>query len=274
MRTKLRPNVVDRITSQGFCPQPIHPDFLGERLPLILEGMRRITDNPRRHRHFPWCILPQDLYGPDQEIEYGLRLPEQGKPKKYVFHYVLGMEDFLGGTLPTCQYTKFLWALRSITTWSHKLATEVAARFDQENHGAYSGLLTDRIKQGRVVVRVLRYVGAQHAPRAQTHFDRSALTLHLHASHPGLVLFDPNGVPQEFPATNLGLVAIFPGAKFIAATGGAYGLLTPHGVRASDIPDDRYALVSFIHPTAVQSDVNFWRDVQPVLAALTKKLVV
>lgn len=274
MRVHLRSTLVEDIASQGFCSQPIHPDFLAERLPCIMDGMKRITENPYRHRHFPWRMLPQDLYGLDQEIEYGLRLPEQGKPRKYVFHYVLEIEDLLHGVMPAHEYVKFLWALRGVTLMSYKLATAVAEQFDQKNQGAFSGSLLERIQKGRVVVRILRYAGAQYAPRAQTHFDRSAITLHLHASHPGLVLFGADHAPREFPATDSGLVAIFPGAKFIAATKGRYGLLTPHGVRASTTPDDRYALVSFIHPEARPEDVEFWKQIQPSMAELATKLVV
>jgi len=273
MRVRLTSTLVSDIISQGFCAQPIHPDFLKERLPPILAGMQRITDNPHRHRHFPWRTLPMDPYGQNQEIEYGLRLPEKGKPQKYVFHYILQMENLLGGLLPASEYRKFLWALRSVTTWSHKLAVAVATQFDQQNNGAFSGSLAKRIQNGQVVVRILRYTGTESVPRAEAHFDRSALTLHLHASHPGLVLFDPSGAPQEFPATDLGLVAIFPGAKFIAATQGAYGFLTPHGVRAPQTPEDRHALVVFIHPEPLQSDVNFWREAQPCLKETTGRLV-
>lgn len=273
MPVTLRDTLVEDIALQGFCAQPIHPEFLGERLPYILEGMKRITDNPERQRHFPWRTLPVDLYGEDQAIEYGLRLPEEGKPPKYVFHYVCAIERLLEGSMPPHDYNQFLWALHGIATWSHKLAIAVATRFDEANNGAYSGSLAARIRQGQVVVRVLRYTPSPSV-RAETHFDRSLVTLHLYASHPGLVLFGPDNTPREFPATESGLVAIFPGAKFIAATGGAYGLLTPHGVRASDTPGDRYALVSFIHPIAAQNDVSFWRDIQPCLKGVAAKLAV
>lgn len=280
MSVILRQSLFEDIISTGFCAQPIHPDFLGERLPHILDGMRRITEDPRRatgntaqHRIFPWQTVPADLYGGDQAVEYGLRLPEEGKPPKYVFHYVCAIKKLLEGAIPPGTYSRFLWALHGVATWSHKLAMEVAARFDAENCGVFTGSLTERLRHGQVVIRVLRYTHTRGV-RAETHFDRSLLSLHLHASHPGLVLFGPDNTPREFPATEHGLIAIFPGAKFIAATGGAYGLLTPHGVRASDTPGDRYAVVSFIHPTAVQSDVNFWRGIQLCLKEVTAKLAV
>lgn len=271
MRVQLRPTLVTDIAAQGFCPQPIHPDFLDARLPHILDGMKRITENTRRHRHFPWRLLPPDLYGKGQEIEYGLRIPEADKPPKYVFHYVLGIEQLLAGALPAYEYGKFLWALRSIATWSHTLAAQVAAKFDEENHGTFPGSLQSRIQRGRVVVRVLRYTQVSDTP-AQVHFDRSGLTIHLHASHPGLVLFGPDNTAQEFSEHGNGLVAIFPGAKFIAATQGAHGFLTPHGVRATQTKDDRYALVAFIHTEALESDVNFWRGAQPCLKEIVTRL--
>jgi hypothetical protein len=273
MLAKLRSTLFEDITSQGFCAQPVHPDFLGQRLPHILQGMQRITEHPKEQKYFPWQTLPADLYGQDQAIEYGLRLPEAGKPPKYVFHYVCGIESLLEGWVPQNQYKPFLWALHGVATWSHKLAIAAAAQFDQNNRGVYSGSLAERLQQGQVVVRVLRYKHTQDTC-AQTHFDRSLLTLHLHASHPGLVLFGPDNTPHEFPETAHGPVAIFPGAKFIGATGGAYGPLTPHGVRASEASDDRYALVSFIHPKAVEGDVKIWRDIQPCLRDTAARLAV
>lgn len=245
----------------GVVEIAVNSNFLLPRVTTIREGMRRLTDDPHSLKSFAWHVLQEDLFGPKYHQEVGLKntSPDDDE-KKFTFHYapeMLSEREFKHA--PFGDYQALFDALHDLDRWAQGIALAVAGCFDARNRkpGAlkrYPGSLVQRLHQGRRIIRVLRYQQkANEAPDAVMHIDRSLFTVHPWSSHPGLRFSTTPGKTLAVNETSISRAAVFPGEKFAAATRGAFGYGTPHGVRderweKGTRTEDRYAIVCFTHP--------------------------
>jgi hypothetical protein len=101
------------------------------------------------------------------------------------------------------------------------------------------------------------------------------MTAHWYGTHPGLLVHGPRGPWKRVDETSYERVALFPGEKFAAATTGMLGTYgTPHAVRCDDEPkEDRFAIVSFVHPRALPEDCTWLRENKSTIEAYEQSLM-
>ncbi len=255
------------IKRSGFLEIPVDARFLWPCILAVRDGLKMITEDPVRQRHFPWHDLTKDLYGPKYTQEVGLKKTEPGDSEnKFTFHYSPGMlSELHGARVPVKEYAEFFHALHKLDQWSLKIALNVAEAFDAANRldGKYPGSMVEKLKSGTRVIRALRYRNKNDdLPDAKPHVDRSHFTIHTWSSHSGLKMVRPDGSLAPVNETAVDMVAVFPGEKFAAVTRGALGFGTPHGVRDErrqngTRDEDRYAIVCFVHPGPDQDDADW-----------------
>lgn len=226
---------------------------------LIKDGMRYITNDPRFLAALPWRIHEADAYGPAYEQETGLRAPE---PHKQDYKYVLQFTPDMvmdRSVLSEPIVRSLFAALGRIDEHAREAALHVAVALDRRRRFPHS--IATALESGRVITRVLRYLPKRdETPDAKVHIDRSFLTVHYWSSHPGLRIFDPRGGIVPVRETSSRDIVVFPGRKFAALSRGTLGYGTPHGVRderrknGSHGGEDRYAIVSFVHPKSTVED--------------------
>lgn len=256
--------IVGTLDRQGFLEFSVEERVFKKRFIAIKAGMEKITDDPRLQALFPWGSLCFDDYGPGYEQECGLTKRDDDE-QKFIFQYSPEANMASGIELDSV-LTHFFEALYEIDQEARRLSTIVATCFDVLRRDTpeplYPMSLMELLRGGRIITSVIRYLTKKiPAPDAKLHHDRSLFTVHWGATHGGLVLISPDGTPHRIQETSMSRVAIFPGRKFAACTRGLLGLGTPHGVRdertATTRDEDRYSLISFVHPSSNVKDARW-----------------
>lgn len=230
-------------------------------------GMERITDDVSLHEAFPWRTFELDAYGKMYRQEVGLSPPDASKDdRKFRFQFTPEMvPDVPPDALDVPEVRRMLQALGRIEARACTIAHAALESYDTENTGGreYRGSLAALLHGGRCITRVLRYRDrTDAAPDAKPHIDRSLLTVHNWSSHPGLRVLTPHGNVRMVRETSPKSVTLFGGEKLFALSRGVLGFGTPHGVRDErrvhgTRSEDRYAIVSFVHPITRLCDANW-----------------
>lgn len=274
----VRASIIHDNWSQTPCRSNAH--LVGR----IQRGFARLLDEEPNRDLF---LIPEERYERDEngeEYEVGLLPKRTGGLKrtltptemvegrtsydsnKWRFHYGDDLLRHLA-EFPELlhKHRDFLSACRILNNRAAHLAKSLARAFDQSGR---PGNLEAKFASGKSFTRVLRYEQpVAGAPDAGLHRDRSALTFHWYSSHPGLVLFNHAGNSMSGSETDPRTIIAFPGTKFWAMTRGEYGSGTIHGVRDVRHQSEsertlvqRYAIVTFVHPTLDAEDVAFMRE--------------
>lgn len=249
----------ETVLRHGFVEVPMSENWLTDNVNQVLKGMRLITEDRSLGSQFPWHAHMTDEYGKGYEQEVGLEHKEDDE-KKWKFQY---MSDAYGrGEEASSELKSFFCALHELESEALALALALAEEFDDHNGAKstmrkYPGRLRQKLLHATCVTRILRYPKWMHATqRAKTHIDRSFMTAHWFGTHEGLMLHTPRGTWERINETSCNNTVLFPGEKFAATTRsmlGTYG--TPHGVWCDEaLTEDRYAIVSFVHPKADSDD--------------------
>ncbi len=232
-----------------------NPALVRSRSAAVMSGMRTLTEDPDLRSLFPWHTHIADTYGPKYEQEAGLKHDQNDGENKFVFQYIRGAAY---GAEAQARYGEFLTAVSDLDTKAREYALGIAECIDTSygRNKPYSGSLYERIHLGTSVTRVLRYLPTEGGSSdAYPHIDRSLITIHWKASHQGLYIFLPDGSKVRIKECSNDAVCAFFGRKYIAATQ-QIGNGCPHGVRYDRKPgEDRYSIVTFVHPAAIDSDV-------------------
>ncbi len=247
-------DTVAEFLGKGFTEISVDPSLLAECLPVIKDGIRRMTDDKEARESFPYTVLRKDETGED--LDAGLAIVRDDETKDY-FHYCKEHTWRLETNLER-SFVPFLEACAALTTRAEANVQALVQSIDAMHRTHFA----EHFRNQYVVTRILRYRRLKEQPvvvDAHSHFDRDAITHHWWASHPGLVIFDANDQACRVDETSWDRAALFPGKKFLGLTGGAFGLTGLHGVRdsrARNSVDDRIAIITFVHcslpPSAVQ----------------------
>lgn len=233
------------------------PAFLRSRSAAVMSGMQILTESEDLCALFPWHTHVADAYKNKYEQEAGLKHERSDGENKFVFQYIRGAEY---GADAHARCGAFLSAVSDLDAKAREYALGIAECVDTSygRNKPYSGSLYERISLGTSVTRVLRYLPtALGASDACPHIDRSLLTIHWKASHQGLYIFQPDGSKTRIKECYNNAVCAFFGRKYIAATQ-EIGNGCPHGVKYDRRPgEDRYSIVTFVHPYAIESDVEW-----------------
>jgi len=258
-RHDIRASFADAIVKNGYAEIPEDPEWLPIRFTIVCEGMVTITEEPQLAALFPWRTLARDAYGDGYEQEVGLVF-RHDREHKWVFHYTedARFEDMVPSDLPD-EVPMFLSVLRDLNRAAMENALFIARALDEMNasKGLYAGSLERRLWGGRAITRVLRYLTAADGESdAYPHTDRGIFTNHWGATHTGLYVYRPDKSRERVNETSDDSIAFFTGRKIGAVTRGALGFGTPHGVRYSrkGVRDDRYSVVTFVHPKSSADD--------------------
>jgi hypothetical protein len=251
-------DLAGRILTEGYAEVPVDRRFLQPRLEIIRAGMERITSDPALVKIFPWRMLEEDHYGKDYRQEVGLVLRKDDE-HKWIFHYTPEAEfERIPAVHSDPDLMLFLEALHDLDIKGRQNALRFATSFDEKNPvlKAYSGSFAERVRNGRGITRILRYLRAfPGTADAFTHIDRGGITNHWGASHTGLYVYRPDGSRERVDETSNESVVLFPGRKFGAITKGKLGLGTPHGVKYDRaVDEDRYSFITFIHPASTKAE--------------------
>lgn len=265
------------ILRDGFAEQAIDASFLRPRIEAIRGGMRLLTQSPGLAALFPWRMFASDEYGTGYGQEVGLEHKEDDE-RKWKFQHTPGCFAFV----PESQKVPlraFFEALCDLDVLAKRIAHRVAASFDEyaECNGIRLGVpLTEKVAGGICITRVLCYPRVVRIRRrAKTHIDRCFITPHWWGSHSGLKLHTPQGSWKGVDETSFDRIAVFCGEKFAACTQGQFGTYgTPHGVWCEDLDEDRYAIVSFVHPRAYPEDCVWLRENAAKIKAYEESLLV
>lgn len=244
---------------RGFVEVPMSERWLADNVDHVLKGMYLMTEDKALGEQFPWHAYTADEYGRGYEQEVGLEHKVDDE-KKWKFQYMSAAYG-RGETAPSA-LKPFFCALHELESEALALVLALAEEFDDRNRAKstmhkYPGRLKSKLARATCVTRILRYPKWIHATqRAKTHIDRSFMTAHWFGTHEGLMLYTPNGAWERINETSCNNTVLFPGEKFAATTRsmlGTYG--TPHGVWCDEnLTEDRYAIVSFVHPQADNDD--------------------
>lgn len=228
----------------GLLEIEIDPTPLQTHIPTIVEGMRRICNNKKAQKLFPYTVLRKDAMGWDEDA--GFYSEREDETKDY-FHYCPQSQWPLTDSFAR-EFIPFLEACDSLTRFAHSHVLQLVRTIDREYGTTF---LTHFTNNAYVVMRILRYLKIDDRIKedAFPHFDRCGITNHLWASHPGLFVYS-NGVPRRVDECAFNRSALFLGKKFLAHTEGKYGMHGMHGVRdarETSIGDERIAVVVFTH---------------------------
>lgn len=240
-----------QIVRTGLFEIPSNSRLLGPMLPLIYGQMLRVTNDFDLTQQYPWRTRLIDAYGRRYKVEEGLRragnIDRDGELKD-VFHHVA----FAHNPSALAPATPFIRALNALGMEGLRASLTLAKNLDR----LYGLNLSPFIANGFAIVRVIRYHGG-HPVAARQHVDRAAFTFHVHATHRGLQIWC-GGHWISVNECSLQEIAVFLGEKFVALTGGRFGLGTLHGVqRVERIDEDRLAIIIFVHPAGTQEHARW-----------------
>jgi len=253
----------------------VDPEFLGPRLAVLRSGMKTITDKDGRG-DFPFRTFHREAYGPKYDQEVGLKHETRDGENKWVFQFIRHADN--PALFNHSEYGAFLCAFADIDSMACNISLALAEALDESSYrDLYIGSMRERAEGGRCVHRGLRYlaVHSEQAPHdAYPHGDRSLWSIHLGSSHNGLVLFSREGGQVATNELDNGLITVFLGRKFAAATRDTT-MCCPHGVKTDRaIREDRYAFVSFFHPAVLASDVEWLAANDDALKAYEHSLTI
>ncbi|MBL8158341.1 hypothetical protein JNK62_02315 [bacterium] len=250
---------VETFLRQGFLQIRYDPSVLAEHTPAIINDVRRMIDGEDRD------AFAADIFGRDEvgwQHDSGLYRRSE-REQKWFFHCFKETADrMIARAAPVDRYTDLFHAMEDLNRRSLGIATLVGTLLD-EYHAANGIQVPYSLEQsfigGACVTRTLRYLErAVGKPDATAHIDRAGITVHWWGSRQGLVVIDESGTRHRILETEYDTICIFPGKKFGAITKYAYGHGTLHGVvdtaRESGATDDRFAVVSFVHPTLTKEE--------------------
>jgi hypothetical protein len=256
------------LKERGYAELPVDAGLLQSRITPIIAGMQRITSDSALRALFPFHPHTTDAYGNEYQQEAGLKHETRKGENKYVFQYIRGARWALGRMgaaemdAPHETVRSFLEALDALEDLARTTALSLARTVDQRfgRNAPYTGSLYLRVLRGTIVLRVLRYLEvAALANDAIPHIDRGLLTLHIYATHEGLIVVLPNGEQVRVRECELDSITAFWGRKYMAASRGKTRGV-PHGVKYKRVGgEDRYCIVAFIHPETIEADASWLR---------------
>jgi hypothetical protein len=250
--------IVNKMLRIGYAEMSVCSSTLESNLRVIQDTMKRLTDDPELGALFPKQITASERFNDEVvwETEAGLIRRNDNaanirSEQKIFFHSIPKIRWKRENEIS--DFAEFLKACEFLSAKASNIALELAHAYDaMQGHVDKPRSLYSAILEGTTVTRVLRYkkTGSARA-HAHTHLDRSALTIHWWASHPGLKIVGFDEEHYRVDEAALDKVAIFPGMKF-AGLFPEFGYGTLHGVRDQrtatlDESQDRYSLVSFVH---------------------------
>jgi hypothetical protein len=261
----------------GYLKFPIDAAYMKPRFEAIIAGMKRLTDTPDAEKIFPWRAHRTDCYGPGYEQEVGTKFSHDDE-LKWRFQHTAGafVEDLK--KREAAPFRPMLEALDDIHDEAFRVGRSIAACLDVSNRRRdgkkkYRGSLRSKLERGICITRVLRYVasgqGIVKVMKAKTHFDRDVLTPHWWGTHPGLEVLDADGNWVKAEETSYDSAILFPGEKFSACTDNVFDTFgTAHGIWCEDTPhEDRYAIVSFLHPEPNPQEADWLKSNKPLIDA-------
>ena len=276
-RVEIPADAWTHIFTNGFVEFQIEPTFLELVVPVIQEGLTRMSNNPAHHEAFKEVILNTDEMGWPQDSGLVRRSDSE---RKWFFHYCgdLTYSHLCASGAPVHEYENFFRALAKINARARIYAYQLAYAYDTY-FSCPSGPLAPRIKNAFCLTRALRYMSREETESydAGIHFDRSFITPHWISTQPGLMLFAPDGTKHEARETSYDTIAMFPSKKFAAVTRGKHGFGTAHGVKNKlrhKTTEDRFALVSFVHIPLSPEDVAWLKSVSAQMEHAEKKYVI
>jgi hypothetical protein len=253
----------ETLLRDGFIEIPMPRRFLELHIGHVLAGMRLITEKADLGKLFSWRAFTTDEYGKGYEQEVGLKFKNDDE-RKWTFQYM--SSAYAQGEQLPAELRDFFRSLHDLELQALEITRSIVREFDSRNTAGtartYAGGLQARMPGATCVTRILRYPKGTHATkRAKTHIDRSLMTSHWFGTHQGLALYSPDGSWKRVDETSYDSMALFPGEKFAAATKNALGTYgTPHGVWCDEnLQEDRFAVVSFVHPEAIAADCQWLR---------------
>ena len=242
------------LLQQGSATIEMPKGFLAKHVPIILDGMRRMTDDPELHKVFAATVIGHDEAGNDYDAGLWHKIGDSGDIKHF-FHDWSIDHPLREHWMQQPSFEAFFASCEAVGALSKEIILSFARAIDEldRSKGNYCGL-AEAVTRGSWVLRCLRYPPRMDAlPDAKVHFDRAFGTVHLYGSDQGLMIFDREYHPHlAHSETSFNLANVMLGKKFAAITNGRYGLGTLHGVRRKDRTsekniDDRSVLVVFIH---------------------------
>lgn len=253
-------SVASRFLDAGYAEIDAPPGLLPHAVPLLIKGILGLVADTDAHAFFKRYALSLDEIGSKNDV--GLEHRTDAEHKWY-FHHVLKADAWDASSSIYRRHANFIEALETYTAACQTIAIGVANEID-DFLATRSGGLADAMTRSWAVTRVLCYEASQDAirPDATLHIDRDAITVHGFATHPGLVLFDNDGVMHRAAETSMDRMLVFPGQKLGGFFKGRHGLGCVHGVhdtrrQSGTATEPRIAIVTFVH-VALTADQAAW----------------
>lgn len=245
---------IEKMLAEGFLQIEYDPSFLAEHVPPILEGLERMTKSDDRD------AFAADIFGYDEvgwKHDSGLYRRNE-REQKWFFHcYKETSSRMMDRGAPVRKYGDFFLAMDALNRRALLHAQILSMMYD-EYHAALGRTLPYSLRKafenGYSVTRGLAYLErALGKPDATLHFDRDGWTTHWWASRQGLIALSRLLKKIRILEVEFDRICVFGGKKFGGITEYEYGIGLPHGVvdtaRESGATDDRFGIVSFVHPT-------------------------
>ncbi len=265
---------------------PFDPTFLEPRARAIIAGMKSISDDPENAKKlFPFDPYVIDAYGEKYHQEAGYKHETGGGENKHVLQFIKGA-PYANGIMgdPLCPTARehstvgaLLQALSDIHDEMRQVALTFAAHVD-DGHGKarpYQGSLYERIYDGTIVIRVIRYPEEHDGVSdAYMHFDRGTLSFALVTTQKGLVIELPSGERIGIDECSYDTICAFFGRKYSAATRNIRDAC-PHGVKYVRTGiGDRYSIVVFVHSKALPDEAAWLLENNDAIRELQRSFVI
>lgn len=258
----------------GFLQIEYDPSVLAQKVPVIIDGMTRMIDGEDRD------TFAADVFGHDElgwKRDSGLYRRSE-REQKWFFHCFKETCDRMRARgAPITEYGDFFMAMDDLNHRGLELARVLAQMFDEYHTaiGRTMPSLTDAYVNGYCLTRGVRYLKRDKGKAdATAHFDRTGITAHWWGSRPGLIVVDAQGAQHRIRETDYENICLFAGKKFGGITNYAYGNGTLHGVvdsaRNAGAKSDRFAIISFTHPTLTAEEASRVLAREPLCAEIEK----
>lgn len=225
-----------------------YPQLLRPKVEVAMESWKQFCTLPRAVRNlFPYH--PGNGMGVGYEIK---ETPGSTLDLKEDFHLTLAARDWLIRQAYLCEDSIILRFVLDAEALIDAMRREVEAfAMMVETELGLPGFTSDVVTNaGNWYIRFLHYFGDRNVGDeiATAHADKSAFTLHLYESHPGLQRLTHEGDWVDMPVSE-GETAIIPGMR-LQYRSKNYIKATYHRVvaTADSANEGRFSAVCFVHP--------------------------